>query len=1383
MNADKRLVLVLGMHRSGTSALTKGLQALGVDLGSNFNPATPDNPTGFWEDKNFHALNEEMLKHLHRSWDDLQLVESDTVLSGLEGFFPRAKALLDDFLRDKFVAGLKDPRFSLLLPFWKKVSAEVGVRVSFVVGFRNPLSVAESLSRRDDFPKIKGLWLWTLHHVFIAAGTTDVPHLVVDYDKMLDDPHSQLGRIACFLGLTPKTGSLEIFCSEFLQPDLRHARHSTADLQEDQDCNPIVLDIHEHFSAESSDIAPAGSISWVQAASRWEHPLRPFKGLLQLSSVLGQEKTALKTQAVFRELEFHEQLKSLEADHSSVVQKNAELVQKNAALEQEAAKLDQKNTALDQKAAKLDQKNTALEQEAAQLTQKNTALEQEAAQLTQKNTALEQEAAQLTQKNTALEQEATKLDQKNTALGKEAAELNRKIRGMETSFSWKITSPLRYLKRKLKVTARFFSRESSTHSSSSPSSRGSTPFYLSFWIAPILLGLLCFVVYNANLRQIGSGDTVPARYLPLILWKYGTFDFDANARLIAQGHPMFADRNRPAGAAGKVLYFDPSAYWKVRTQQHQIASLYPVVTPLLVTPLYWPAVMWLNAHGWEQPQIDRVAELMEKLSASFLASLASVMMYLVLRRECGRWSLPLALVFAFGTNTWMISSQALWQHAGGELLIALALLLIVFPASTMRLALLGGVCVLMASNRPPDALIAAAIVLFTIWSHKRRALWLLAGATLPLVLLMCYNLEFIGHIVGGYALEKNPNKKFFQLDWTGLPGLLISPSRGLLVFSPFLVFLPAGLILRLREPGTRGLAVALSFAVAAQLLLYSQADWRAGGSWGPRWLTDLLPILVWMLAPALLVMRPLTRGLLVATMAAAVIVQGIGAFWYTKTSDDLILAGDLYSMQGAWNFGNVPFLSELRHPHAPAELLHDMAGSIDRIGSTLSPRAGKFPQLETGAALEGWTLVDKRAPAQMLLLINGIVVGSTQNFLPREDVNKVWPGASPSGWSVSANLQGVPAGRQVLQLAGRIGSRSNIRIVREQPVFVIARDLPGERAAVPEKPVPVSELDAMAARAAALLRERQSREGFWLTAYTKELQYKAPQQEMNTFLTSILVDLLSPIASRENLGDAIERARRHLTAQIEGNGLVRYHGLPDGSTIGSLGCVITPDADTTALAWRISGLGTNDSRMQGMLKKLAQYRDARGLYRTWLAPKKDYQNLDPGRDTNPTDIGIQLHVYLMLRKLDPPAAKNLCQALQRSFGDEDIWPYYAKAPLIPYLRSAEVRQLGCEISLPTERLALPATGQEIWSEAAHLLVEMKTSPESTDAQKAIGDLLARIGKDDFALLRSSPPLLYHNDLSAPVKRFYWSEDFGYALWLRLHGAVRVEPDRLRSSSP
>jgi hypothetical protein len=921
----------------------------------------------------------------------------------------------------------------------------------------------------------------------------------------------------------------------------------------------------------------------------------------------------------------------------------------------------------------------------------------------------------------------------------------------------------------------------SSNASISPSSKGSIRSYPQSLIAPILLGLFCFLVYNANLRQIGSGDTVPARYLPLILWHHGTLQLDADARLVAQGHSI---GDRPAVADGKVSYFEPRAYWMIRTpRQNKLASLYPVVTPLLVAPLYFPAVKWLDAHGWEQPHVDRVAELMEKVAASFLASIASVLMYLVLRRDRSRWSFPLAMVFAFGTNTWMISSQALWQHGTGELLIALALLVVVAPASPVRTAILGAVCVLMAANRPPDALIAGAFVLFTVWSRRRNALWLLAGAALPLVALLYYNLDFIGHIAGGYAVAKDPNRKFFQLDWSGVAGLLVSPTRGLLVFSPFLVFIPLGLIQRLRVPGSRGLAVALSFAVTAQFLLYSQADWRAGVSWGPRWLTDLLPILVWMLAPAPIVLRPIARGLLVLAMAASVGVQTIGAFWYTRTSDELIFTGNLASMQSAWNPRNVPFLTELRHPRAAGELQCDAASSIDRVGPKLSPGTAEVPVLEMGAPIEGWVLTCGRTPAELFLLIDGIVIGSTLKFLPRGDVNKVMHTSSPSGWAVLANTLGVKTGERVLQLAVRIEPRSDTRIVREQRVLVIAPKPYGETATMPSKPASGPELDAMAARATSLLRERQTGSGFWLTSHTKEPRYEATHQEMNTFLTSMLVDLLSPVARQRSLGDMVERARRHLAAQIESNGLVRYHGLPDGPTIGQLGSVITPDADDTALAWRIAGRGASDPRLKPMLAELARYRDARGLYRTWLAPQEKYQSIDPGRDPNPADNTIQMHVYLMLRRLDPPAALHLCNALQRYSGDDDLWVYYSKAPLVPYLRSTELRQLGCAITLPAERLSNPSAGQEIWSEAMRLLTEGRASPQDANVRQAFGNLLTRIGSDDFAQLRRSPPLLYHNDLSAKVKRFYWSEDFGYALWLRLYYAARVETRQLHQPSP
>lgn len=888
--------------------------------------------------------------------------------------------------------------------------------------------------------------------------------------------------------------------------------------------------------------------------------------------------------------------------------------------------------------------------------------------------------------------------------------------------------------------------------------------------APILLGLVCFLVYNANLRQIGAGDTLPARYLPLILWHDHTLDLNANARLVAHGHSLIMDRPRAVGAEGKITYFEPSAYWIAQTRQHQLASLYPVVTPLLVAPLYLPAVIWLNAHGWEQPQIDRVAELMEKISASFLASIATVLMFLVLRHENIRWSLTLAVAFAFGTNTWMISSQALWQHGTGELMIALALLLAIARASPWRTALLGGVCVLMAANRPPDALIAGAIVFFIILSRRRNALWLLAGSAVPLAALLYYNLHFIGNIVGGYALAKVPLNQFFHLSWSGMAGLLISPARGLLIFTPFLVFVPVGLMQRLRTPGSRGLAIALSLAVIFQFLLYSQADWRGGVSWGPRWLTNLLPILVWLLAPAPLVLRSRVRRLLILAVAASVLVQAIGAFFYTKASDERIFAGDPVSMRGAWNPYSLPFLLELRHPRPPGVLQCDASASIDRVGSTQLYGSQHVPELKPGAVIEGSALACGRPPALLMILIDGIVIGSTNIFLPRAGGNEALTTISLSGWRVFADTRGVSAGERVLQIAVVIAPGSDIRIVHEKRVFVIAADSPDETAAE-YKRASGSELEAMADHAALLLRQRQSEYGFWLTSYTQGLRYEAPQQEMNTYLTSMLVDLLSPITRQRSLEDVVDRARRHLAAQIESDGLVRYHGLPDGPTIGTLGCVITPDADDTALAWRIAAGGTGDPRAQLMLQELASYRDASGLYRTWLAPQQQYQCLDPGTDPNPRDIVVQMHVYLMLRELDKPAAQNLCSSLQRAYGAGDIWVYYVKAPLVPYLRSAELQRLGCAFPLPAERLALPVAGQELWSEAGRLLVQALASPQDANVRQAIRNLLARLGDDDFAQLHRSPPMLYHNDLSATVKRFYWSEDFGYALWLRLYEAA------------
>jgi hypothetical protein len=415
---------------------------------------------------------------------------------------------------------------------------------------------------------------------------------------------------------------------------------------------------------------------------------------------------------------------------------------------------------------------------------------------------------------------------------------------------------------------------------------------------------------------------------------------------------------------------------------------------------------------------------------------------------------------------------------------------------------------------------------------------------------------------------------------------------------------------------------------------------------------------------------------------------------------------------------------------------------------------GAVPELRAGSAVQGWALACGRTPAQVVLLIDGRVIGETTHFLVRPDIERALHITAASGWSVPADTNGLVPGKHVLQLAVRVSPRSDIRILREEPVIV----------------TPAPSLNALAALAARRLRKDQATRGYWLTNYTSSPRYVAPHKEMNTYLTSILVDLLAPVAPKLGLTDVVARARRELAAQIESDGLVRYHGLPNGPTIGTLGCVITPDADDSALVWRVAGKA-GDLRLQRMLRTLARYRDRRGLYLTWLAPVNRYQCLDPGRDPDPADVTINMHVYMLLHEFDQPAARALCKALLRWSGNDGVWVYYAKTALVPYLRSAELEQLGCPIPLPAGRLARPVPGQEWWSEVARLLVKTGVARPDANTRQTIREVLTQLGDDDFARLSEAPPLLYHNDLSANVSRFYWSGDAGYALWLRLYEAA------------
>jgi hypothetical protein len=893
----------------------------------------------------------------------------------------------------------------------------------------------------------------------------------------------------------------------------------------------------------------------------------------------------------------------------------------------------------------------------------------------------------------------------------------------------------------------------------------------------LLLGLVCMLVYNANLRSISAGDTYPARYLPFGIWRYGSLLLDPISTITAQGQP--------------------NPYWIVMGRGGHAISLYPVVLPVLVAPLYLPAVGYLHVRGWTEQRLDRTARVMEKLIASLLAASSAALLYLLLRRRAEpRDALLLTLAFAFGTTTWVISSQALWQHGLAELLAVGALLLLTGPCTPSRALAAGILCGLIAANRPPDAILAVALGLYGLWWARRRppALrslglpLLVAGAALPLGLVLAYNLGVTGSVAGGYGL---PGKAtFFQHPLlTGVAGLLFSPTRGLFIFSPFLAFLPLCFRDALGVSGARararGLTLALGIAVALQVLLYAKTDWRIGFCWGPRWLTDLLPLLLWMLPPVVAALGAAGRLVFTLACCVAIAIQAVGAFWYTGTSDQAIfaIAAGPGWMDAAWDLRNTPFISELRHARAPGDLALDVRGNLDSVSAGGREVAAVTAGQEI--LLAGWALADDHAPWRVLVLLDGEPAGTTRSFLDRPDVRSTLHEASPSGWRIAIGTGALAPGERLLAAAAQTSENGEVHVLAQRRILVRAaapRDgsretLPGTAASggsgqavsggPPTRPGRSDDLAGAARRAAAALRESQQPPGYWLTSYTGAPRFEEPRREMNTFLTAMIVDLLAPVATAGGLGEDLERARRHLSGQIEASGLVRYHGRPDAPTIPALGCAITPDADDTALVWRIAP-GGERARLNAALAVLERYRTRDGLYRTWLAPRDRYQCIDPGRDPNPADAGIQMHVLLLLAHVDPPAARALCGALGRAVAEDRVWVYYQAAPLVPMLRQADLRQAGCPLRLPASRLRTPVAGQEVWVAAGEQLRRFLDPDLPAPASATTLALLKTLANDDFSPVRRSPPLLYHNDLTASTPRFYWSEDFGYALWLRLY---------------
>lgn len=382
-----------------------------------------------------------------------------------------------------------------------------------------------------------------------------------------------------------------------------------------------------------------------------------------------------------------------------------------------------------------------------------------------------------------------------------------------------------------------------------------------------LLALCMFAIFNANGREIASYDSQPTKYAARELLLRGTLSLNH----VVGRTPELAER---------------SGF--VETASGRYRSAYSPVPAVMAAGVAWP--LWKT--GLVDIRAPRAPSLIAALASSLAVSIAVALVFLTARRHLSmRRALFVALGFGLGTGMWTTTSQTLWQHETAVLGLALAVfaLMSLSGRGDWRRAVLIGVGLgLAGSTRLQLAPAVLVLVLAVFFTAGRRAAIIAAGcASVPVLIVLVLNYQWFGTILGAAPLleslhgEVHRTTGTFALQFEGIAGLLVSPNRGLLIFSPVVIVSLIGVPKAVRA-GARSPHAWCVAAAAAQFLLYAfYTVWWGGHTYGPRYMLDLLPLLV----PAAIVGMDALHGtarqsLAAVALAWSVAVAAIGAFNY-----------------------------------------------------------------------------------------------------------------------------------------------------------------------------------------------------------------------------------------------------------------------------------------------------------------------------------------------------------------------------------------------------------------------------------------------------------------------------------------------------------------------
>ena len=440
-------------------------------------------------------------------------------------------------------------------------------------------------------------------------------------------------------------------------------------------------------------------------------------------------------------------------------------------------------------------------------------------------------------------------------------------------------------------------------------------------LLPSALLVVSFAAYVAPGPTWMDSDPLPSRYLPFSILREGDFDLDEFSFLYDDA------ATRRFGARTGFPYF-------LQREQGHVLSRFSPLPAVLAVPFYAvPAWSGLDPRAESARFLEKIA------AAAIVAASVAVLFLALVELVAVGWAVAIALVYAFGTSSFSLSSQALWEHGTAQLFVALTLYLLVKAKADERLVDVSGLTLSLAViTRFANVSLALPIAAYVVRTHYRRlpGFALMAGSALAA--LLAYQYVYFGSIFrSGHEGFMAPSAWRTPVT-EGLRGLLLSPGRGLLVYSPVLAVAIPGMVLAWRR-GPRLLRY-LVMSVALFTLLYAKFTyWWAGWVYGPRYFADLLPILCILLCPAVQVFQS-WRAFRAAFAVLAVLSGGIhalGAFCWDARWDAEAHLEDGLDAIWSWRRSPIAYYSA----GVPSRLRNRW--TVRRIQRTAVPTSGEAP--------------------------------------------------------------------------------------------------------------------------------------------------------------------------------------------------------------------------------------------------------------------------------------------------------------------------------------------------------------------------------------------------------------------------------------------------------